>query len=341
MDTTPVTPTATADLVEHIAAAQHSIVRSWQFDPAAPITETEGDVAEPLRLTPWLEPTADPRWLHARRPLVDVANTWWEDLPADWRQRFRSVAGVAADAIMAEAASGRGAAPLDEDRAFISATAALLDCDWLRADRVHPLELEERSDGPRETLVRAAIRTYVGWLAGDRPLGGIPTFRDSLTASAGEPASPAIDDAKRVSFRLMGRGLDPQRLTRLTGLRPDHTHRFGDLKVSPKDGRLYGPYRSGLWSIGSQRFLDEVEPTLEHHLIALISRIEPFAPELRDIVLEDDLNADFFCGYFQNGWNSGWEISAHTLGRIVRLGASLGYDSYAPDPEAPDTLHGA
>lgn len=332
MDTTPVTPTATADLVEHIAAAHHSIVRSWQFDPSAPIIETESDTAAPPRLTPWQEPTADPHWLHARRPLVDLANTWWEDLPADWRQKFRSVAGVAADAIVTETASGRGATELDDDRTFIAATAARLDCDWLRADRVHPLTRGDAPDGARETLVRAAIRTYAGWLAGDRPLGGLPPLpspddHGHLVAPA--PDTPA--DAKRVAFRLVGRRLDPHRLTQLTGLRPERSQRYGQLDISPKTGVLYRPYTLGMWSVSSDAFLDEIEPTLEHHIIALLDRLEPFGPELRDIILEDDLTADFFCGYFQGAWNASWEISGHTLGRIVRLGASLGYDSYGPD----------
>lgn len=333
MDTTPVTPTATADLVEHIAAAHHSIVRSWQFDPAAPVTETDGDAAAPPRLTPWLEPTADPHWLHARRPLVDLANTWWEDLPADWRQKFRAVAATAADAIVSQTASGRGAAALESDRAFITSTAARLDCAWLRADRVHPLVRGAEVDGARETLVRAAVRTYAGWLAGERPLGALPSLpaTPTVAALAAPPADDLPGDAKRVAFRLVGKRCDPHRLTKLTGLRPERAQRQGQLNISPKTGVLYGPYDLGMWSVSSDAFLDEVEPTLEHHLIALLDRLEPFGPELRDIILEDDLTVDFFCGYFQTQWNASWEISGHTLSRIVRLGASLGYDSYGPD----------
>jgi hypothetical protein len=36
--------------------------------------------------------------------------------------------------------------------------------------------------------------------------------------------------------------------------------------------------------------------------------------------------------------NSGFELSAQTLGRIVALGATLGVDIYGPDPEDEDRV---
>ena len=341
METSPATPAATADLVEQIASAQHSVVRSWFFDPAADRLDGP-EAAEPPRLSPWLEPTADPNWLHTRRPLVDVANTWWEDLPADWRQRFRSVASVAADAIVGETAVGRGAAELDTDRVFIQATAARLHADWLRAPRVHALGHGDEVDGPGETLVRAAVRTYVGWLGGYRQLGSIPAFPapdpDTLIPMGGD--SPA--DRKHASFRLMGRRLDPDRLSELTGLRPRHAHRYGQLNISRTSARLYGPYRGGLWSVSTDGELDEQAATLEDHLVWLLDRLEPYSFEIRDMAVADDLTADFFVGYFQHQWNASWVLEARTLGRIGKLGASLGYDSYADSgdafDEAPDGL---
>ncbi len=335
METSPTTPAATADLVEQIASAQHSVVRSWFFDPAADRLDGP-EAAEPPRLTPWLEATADPNWLHTRRPLVDVANTWWEDLPADWRQRFRALASVVADAIVGETAAGRGAAELDVDRVFIAATASRLGADWLRAPRVHPLGRSGEVDSAGETLVRAAVRTYVGWLGGNRRLGAIPTFPAPGPERPAEVLSEAAADRKHVSFRLMGRRLSPDRLTELTGLRPRHAHRYGQLNLSRTTGVLYGPYGGGLWSVSTDGVVDEVTATLEDHLVWLLDRLEPHAPEIRDMALADDLAADFFCGYFQGQWNSSWSIEARTLARIARLGARLGYDSYANCDESTD-----
>ncbi len=337
METSPAMPAATADLVEQIASAQHSVVRSWFFDPAADRLDGP-EASEPPRLTPWLEATADPNWLHTRRPLVDVANTWWEDLPADWRQRFRALASVAADAIVGETAAGRGAAELDADRVFVQATAARLGADWLRAPRVHPLCRTGGVDGPGETLVRAAVRTYVGWLGGSRRLGAIPAFPapDPQPDHTIPPGSDGPEDRKHVSFRLMGRRLDPDRLTELTGLRPRHAHRYGQLNLSRTTGILYSPYAGGLWSVSTDGIVDEVTATLEDHLLWLLDRLEPHAHEIRDLALADDLTADFFCGYFQGQWNSSWGIQARTLGRIAKLGASLGYDSYASCDESLD-----
>ncbi|MBJ7470006.1 MAG: DUF4279 domain-containing protein [Solirubrobacteraceae bacterium] len=327
MEAIPATPAATADLVEQIAAAQHSLVRSWFFDPQADRLDGP-EAAEPPRLAPWLQPTADPGWLHRRRPLVDVANTWWEDLPADWRQRFRALASATADAVLGQTAEGRGAAELDADRVFVCATAATLDCDWLCVPRVHPLHGSTEVEGPAETLVRAAVRTYVGWLAGQRGLGSVPAFPapDPATLIRMGGESPA--DRKHASFRLMGRRLDPDRMSELTGLRPRHAHRYGQLNVSRTTGVFHGPYRAGLWSVSTDGVVDEQLATLEDHVVWLLDRLEPHGHELRDMALADDLTADFFCGYFQQSWNSSWRLEARTLGRVAKLGASLGYDSY-------------
>ncbi len=333
----PATPAATADLVEQIASAQHSVVRSWFFDPSADRLDGP-EAAEPPRLSPWLQPTADPNWLHTRRPLVDVANTWWEDLPADWRQRFRGTASIAADAIVGETAVGRGAAELDADRAFLQATAARLGTDWLRAPRVHPLDRGGAADGVGETLVRAAVRSYVGWLAGHRSLGAIPAFPAPDPLEVIEAAGPGPTDRKHASFRLMGRRLDPDRFNELTGLRPRHAHRYGQLDLSRTSGVLHGPYRGGLWSVSTDGVLDERTATLEDHLVWLLDRLEPHAFEIRDMAVADDLTADFFCGYFQNQWSASWVLEARTLGRMAKLGASLGYDSYADLEESFDDL---
>ena len=67
----------------------------------------------------------------------------------------------------------------------------------------------------------------------------------------------------------------------------------------------------------------------------LLDLLEPVAAVLRRLSDEQDLAADFGCGYFTSRWNSGFGLSPETLERIARLGASLSFDFYVNDLE-PD-----
>jgi hypothetical protein len=142
-------------------------------------------------------------------------------------------------------------------------------------------------------------------------------------------------DRKRVSFRLRGDRLDPNAITEATGLAPDVAHRKGDPRQA-QGQRDLPPWRSGVWSIDSSEALPMEGSHLEHHVTWLLDQIEPSREQLRRLCQEQELVADFYCGFFMNQWNSGVEISAGTLQRIVALGASFGIDIYAPEPGTPD-----
>jgi uncharacterized protein DUF4279 len=134
-------------------------------------------------------------------------------------------------------------------------------------------------------------------------------------------------DGKYVTFRLMGADLDPDKVTRATGLTPDREHRRGDPKPSGS------PYREGQWSICSSPPLPKTGNGLVDHLRWLIERLGPHAPALRRICEEDELHADFFCGYFMGQANSGFAIDPATLESIAALGADLGIDVYSEQVE--------
>ena len=138
------------------------------------------------------------------------------------------------------------------------------------------------------------------------------------------------DNARRraASFRLMGDGLDPDAITRITGLEPKHAYRKGDRRIR-QDGST-AAFRKGLWSLDtSGEVPDEVD--LDTHLAWLLDRLEPSAEDLRALMVEQGLAADFFCGYFMGGWNNGFALSPRTLARIAALGAELGLDIYGPE----------
>jgi hypothetical protein len=148
-------------------------------------------------------------------------------------------------------------------------------------------------------------------------------------------------DHKLASFRLSGDALDPDAITRATGLTPDRAHRKGEQRPASDPQREAGrrelpPWRSGLWSLNSESALPRTDNHLEDHLNWLLGQLEPVAEVITQLCVDDDLTADFFSGYFMHQSNSGFEFSARTLARIVALGATLGVDIYGPDPDDED-----
>jgi hypothetical protein len=134
---------------------------------------------------------------------------------------------------------------------------------------------------------------------------------------------------KRASFRLGGALLDPDAITRATGLTPDLCHKKGNPHIG-SGGREYAPWPNGLWSLSSEHAVPASRSSLDDHLAWLLDQLEPHVEVLRQICAEQQLSADFYCGYFMGQSNSGFELSGATLRRVVALGlgASVGVDIY-------------
>jgi hypothetical protein len=141
-------------------------------------------------------------------------------------------------------------------------------------------------------------------------------------------------DRKHASFRLMGALLDPDAITRATGLTPSICHRKGEPHVG-SHGREYAPWREGLWCLNSEQELPDSGNHLDDHLTWLLDRLHPQAMALRRLAAEQRLRADLGCGYFMGQSNSGFVVSPRNLARIVELGldASLGFDIYGENVE--------
>ena len=134
-------------------------------------------------------------------------------------------------------------------------------------------------------------------------------------------------DEKHATFRLVGERLDPEVITRATGLSPDRVVRKGDPVLSR--GEVVSLRRVGVWWIDSARGLPRTGNHLEDHVRWLLDLLEPVGDVLRRLSVEHGLSADIGCGYFTSRWNSSFGFSAETLSRVAGLGASLGLDFYA------------
>jgi hypothetical protein len=158
---------------------------------------------------------------------------------------------------------------------------------------------------------------------------------ESEQSGAPEPKPVLVDvggdqpDEKHATFRLVGERLDPEAITRATGLIPDCAIRKGDPVLS--GGKVVSRRRRGVWWIDSARQLARTNNHLEDHVVWLLDLLEPLGDVLRRLADEQDLRADIGCGYFTSRWNSSFGFSAETLGRIANLGASLGFDVYADE----------
>ena len=130
------------------------------------------------------------------------------------------------------------------------------------------------------------------------------------------------------SVRIAGESLDPLDVTKALRLPPDHVHRQGEPRIQRRrDGSLreQAPYRQGLWSMGSERWVDA--PELDVHIRWLLDQLEPRRVELQRL-LEGGASGGIFCysdilpssiPSSSGSPSSGFPLSGSTLGRCVAL----------------------
>jgi hypothetical protein len=129
------------------------------------------------------------------------------------------------------------------------------------------------------------------------------------------------------SFRVQGKDLDPDVITVLLGITPDHTHKCGDPRIG-EDGVASAPYSHGQWSIYSS---DVKFPNPGDCLKSLTSRLSSKAELLREI-RSKGYRMDIFIGMFEIQGNSTMSISSETLSELAKLGINLEFDMYAARP---------
>jgi hypothetical protein len=123
-----------------------------------------------------------------------------------------------------------------------------------------------------------------------------------------------------VSFVISGLELEPDEVSRLLGIKPDHSHRKGDVKKSSRsDNTLIR--KKGNWSLRSK--LSDYEP-LEMHLDALMDRLKGKEAAIKALAEENEIR--FGCDLYET---IGVELPAHMLRRIADFNASLGITIYS------------
>jgi hypothetical protein len=131
------------------------------------------------------------------------------------------------------------------------------------------------------------------------------------------------NEAFDAAFRIISDRLNPDQISSLLGIKPDHSHKKGEAnnKRSNSGKIIVGPkHKTGLWSFYSS--LPETS-SLEEHLTSLLDRLDSVGDKIKQLSTEG-YRVDIFCGYFFNhGVQSGFDISSKTLERMGKIGINL------------------
>lgn len=127
------------------------------------------------------------------------------------------------------------------------------------------------------------------------------------------------------SLNVVGKGVDPDEISRKVGASPDKAHRVGD-QVST---RTPATWRSGVWSISTAGRLDD-RATLSDHIRDLLSRVT------RDDEVWADLaerhSTRILVGWFMDRENEGDGVDPDVPADLGRLQLWLDFDVYSATP---------
>ncbi|MHB1421734.1 MAG: DUF4279 domain-containing protein [Gemmataceae bacterium] len=136
--------------------------------------------------------------------------------------------------------------------------------------------------------------------------------------------SDAADELRiKLSFRVMGRELDPDEVSAVLRLQPAECHRRDDPHLG-KGGRRYGTFREGLWMMRSNAPL---EANLEAHLTDILQHLSGREAVLRQF-RGNGLRTDLFVGVFGITHSCGFSLSPESARAIGELGLTIGFDLY-------------
>src|SRR5712692_8670519 len=128
------------------------------------------------------------------------------------------------------------------------------------------------------------------------------------------------------SFRVQGKALDLEAITRTLGISPSHSHKMGD------PGPLSRPYALDMWMLSAP--LDKALP-LEAHLIWLSDALAPHHHSLNSI--KETSQLDIYCHYTSYVEENRLTLSPRALRIFMDLALPLDLSSlYIPDDE-PDS----
>ena len=122
------------------------------------------------------------------------------------------------------------------------------------------------------------------------------------------------------TLRMMGRDLDPGRISRSLEIAPSRAHQRGEIH-----GVHGQPWQAGLWSLSTEG--RPIPTDLEPHVAWLLDQIEPVGQKFLAL-RAGGADADVFCFLESRYGHGGPEFSPHLLGRLAGLDLRLGLDCY-------------
>jgi hypothetical protein len=128
-------------------------------------------------------------------------------------------------------------------------------------------------------------------------------------------------DRVEVSVRIAGETLEPDRITRMLGVRPTFAARKGEII---QRGTRTVTQRIGIWSYALPASREWV---LGDAIRTLLEQL-PADPALWE-ALASEFATDVFCGLFLSSMNRGTELPVETLALLAERQLKLGLDIYA------------
>lgn len=135
-----------------------------------------------------------------------------------------------------------------------------------------------------------------------------------------------------VSLFIMGDGIDPAALEGMLGLAPDTVGIKGQARAG-KNGRTYSPYETNAWT---HRVTASSELGFDEQIQLLFHRLGDRKALLRDLCLEDGVDAGLFCGFGSGNGQGGDTIHPNTLRLLAGTGLSIRLDLYPPDADGQE-----
>lgn len=127
-------------------------------------------------------------------------------------------------------------------------------------------------------------------------------------------------DTVEVTFRFVGDHVNPQHVSKVTGLQPS----FVGVKGEAVERRPRSQYPTNLWGINSN--ISPIEP-ISVHLGHLLDLLEPHFDAI-DQLRKEGYKPNFFCGLFYTSESGYVMLDAQILERVARLGASIEINAY-------------
>lgn len=130
------------------------------------------------------------------------------------------------------------------------------------------------------------------------------------------------------SLRLMGDGLEPDRVSVLLAREPTLAYRKGEIYKRTRTGHdVRG--RSGMWLLSTRRRFDSLD--LKDHFKELLSVLFPegssrLIEPLRELMREEGLEADVTCFWYGEHGATPPEIPEETRAAFAQIGATIETD---------------